>query len=264
MNKASEVKNKLKKITDKNQIRNMFKDKGSVIDLLLDFKSGEYRGVRIERKFDGEHIEVDTSNSWIINKDEPSEWAKLDKAMKNALDSYTLAHFDYDDIDKEDFKSLNKGIKKDLDDEYKKSSKDILEKIRKDLEEIKNKDYSRDLIKKFVKKFDKVRKKNSYNLFYSEDFVDVKISSKKEYIKIKNHYSYEKKISMDDFVEGFDLRKIESYLEERRKKKEYNDKMMAIEDSFDRSSVHTSASTISSDKRDLDTDRIEREEKKES
>lgn len=40
--------------------------------------------------------------------------------------------------------------------------------------------------------------------------------------------------------------------------------MMDIEDSLDSSSVHTSRSTITSDKRDLDKDRIERKEKKEN
>lgn len=81
-------------------------------------------------------------------------------------------------------------------------------------------------------------------------------------MKIKDHYAFDKKISMDDFVKGFDLTKIEDYLEERRKKKEYNDKMMDIEDSLDSSSVHTSRSTITSDKWDIDKDRIERKEKR--
>lgn len=38
MNKTSEVKNKVKKITDKNQMKNMFKSKKNhQFDLLLDF-----------------------------------------------------------------------------------------------------------------------------------------------------------------------------------------------------------------------------------
>lgn len=38
-------------------------------------------------------------------------------------------------------------------------------------------------------------------------------------MKIKDHYAFDKKISMDNFVKDFDLTKIEDYLEERRKKK---------------------------------------------
>ena len=55
---------------------------------------------------------------------------------------------------------------------------------------------------------------------------------------------------------------MESFLDEKRKREEYNNKMMAIEDSYERSSVHTSVESLPDDKKDIDNDRNERENKK--
>ena len=51
-------------------------------------------------------------------------------------------------------------------------------------------------------------------------------------------------------------------LTKKEKREEYNNKMMAIEDSFERSSVHTSVESLPDDKKDLDKDKSERENKK--
>ncbi|EEB36808.1 hypothetical protein ANHYDRO_00340 [Anaerococcus hydrogenalis DSM 7454] len=56
--------------------------------------------------------------------------------------------------------------------------------------------------------------------------MNIKINTKKETIKIKNNYSYEKKLKIKDLVKDFDIGKIESFLEEKRKRQEYNYKMM--------------------------------------
>lgn len=262
MNKALEVKNKVKEITDKNEIKSLFKDKKTSIDLLIDFKSGEYSGPRISKDLEGENIEIDTKYSWIINNDKPSDWVELDQKSKNAIDAYAISHFDYDDIDEDDFKNLNKHLEKDLSKEYKEDSKNILEHIKGELESIRDEDYPNDMIKVFTNKFEKIKKKNGYNLKHIDDSIYIKINTKKENIKIKNNYSYDKKIDINDLVKDFDLSKIVDYLEQKRKKKEYNDRMMDIEDSFDRTSIHASTSTISSDKRDIEQDRKERSDKK--
>ena len=69
-------------------------------------------------------------------------------------------------------------------------------------------------------------------------------------------------MKIKELVKGFDIGKIESFLNEKRKREEYNNKMMAIEDSFERSSVHTSVESLPDDKKDLDKDKSERENKK--
>ncbi|MDY3006827.1 hypothetical protein HV819_05270 [Anaerococcus sp. AGMB00486] len=262
MNKVLEVKNKIKEITDKNQISTIFKDKKTSVDLLIDYKSGEYSGLRISKELEGESIEIDTKYSWIINNDKPSDWVELDQNSKNAIDAYAISHFDYDDIDEDDFKNLNKYLEKDLSNEYKENSKKILKKIKSELEIIRDGNYPNDLIKLFTNKFEKIKKNNGYNLKYIDDSIYIKINTKKENIKVKNNYSYEKKIDINNLVKGFDISKIEEYLEQKRKKKEYNDKMMDFDDSFDMSSIHVSRSTMSSDKRDIDLDRKERTKNK--
>ena len=71
-----------------------------------------------------------------------------------------------------------------------------------------------------------------------------------------------KKMKIKELVKDFDIGKIESFLDEKRKRKEYNNKMMEIDDSYERSSVHASVESLPDDKRDIDKDRNERENKK--
>lgn len=262
MNKANEFKDKLREICDKNQIKTLFKDKKTSVDILIDFKSGNYTGIRLSKDIDGENIEIDSKYSWIINKDRPSEWVELDPKVKNALDYYAISHFDYDDIDEDDFKDLNKNLEKNLVKEYQEKCKNALALVADEMQKIKDQDYERSLIKDFVNKFDQIRKKDSYTLKYKDNSVNIKINTKKESIKIKNNYSYDKKLKIKELVKGFDIGKIESFLNEKRKRKEYNNKMMEIEDSYERSSVHASVESLPDDKRDIDKDRNERENKK--
>lgn len=230
MTSAKEIENYLLVLSYENKMDEITKDHNLDCDVLLDLKTGNYKGVRFTIEREDDAFEVDTKNNWIVDKNNQNDLIYISKDLKFALEKFILNDFDYDDIDEDEFKNFENNSLKDLSKFHKKESKKIIERILNTLKAIKENDYDKNMVREFIKQFSKTKKVKGYNLKLKTDFYQVKINTKKNTMKFKDSYGFEKRVDIGQEIPDFDFQKLVDYIEKLQKRQDYSQRMMDAED----------------------------------
>lgn len=230
MARAIDIYKYLQELSDKNEMKALLKVKNMQADVLIDLNSGNYNGVRMTIDVDNETFEIDTKYSWIFNQDNTNDWIYFDKSIRLALDRLIVKSFDYDDIDEDYFNQLSDDFDENLKNSYYKQSKKLSKRIINSLKAIMEAEYDKEMIRNFVKQFKKIKKQDGYNLKLNMDSCSIKLNTKKNILKVKDNYGFEKIININEEITGFNIQKLVEYIDIRLHRKDYNERMMELED----------------------------------
>lgn len=252
----SNIKNKLSKLADENKIQGLFLDEESLVSVILDLDTIEYKGVYLKFRYDDAIVEINTAISSLkINNDGEICRESLDDLLKAHIDMVAVDKFNINKLDEDYFKDLEESLEDEIAHLNDKKSKKIFENVRSSLEEIHQADYSYENINDILKRFEITEKSNHYIVEKQIGTTKIKYNTGKGKITIKNLYDYKKKFSPDEYVADFNEAKFIEAIQEINRKRRYNKARMEMEDGVDEPyPSYSSSSGLAYSGLDIDND----------
>ncbi|MBP2070422.1 hypothetical protein [Anaerococcus nagyae] len=256
MDKSKGIENKLGKLADENKIQGLFLDEESIVSIILDLETIEYKGVYLKYSDDGTVVEINTAISSLkVNDNGQIHRGKLDDIVRASIDKAAISKFNINKLDEDYFKEVEESLdEKIIKLNYIKTEK-IYYEVEEALKEIDESDYDYDLIKEKLKKFDIKEKSNHYILERYMGINKIKYNTSKSKFTIKNNYDFKEKINLNDDIDGFDETRFIEAIKEIKHKREYHKARLELDDGIDEDYPSYATGTGLIDKElDLDND----------
>lgn len=227
---STDINSYLRNLQENARLNNLLTDDSSEVTVGLDLYTGEYKGARVKFEKDGATIYINTAESSVVIYDEKRSSEKLETLTSLAIDYEVINKFNIYKLDEDYFADLKDSISTDMQDLFERESKDFEEELVEVLKEIKESDYSPELVDEHFRRF-KINEKSDHLVLARQlHGTSIKYNTGKNKFTVKNITSYKNKFQPDDRVTGFDTYKFNEVIRNLNHKKNYNERRSELDD----------------------------------